>query len=98
MTAYSAATPCTNNDFKLTGNSTNSITLNGGVYFISGQLTLTGGVSISGTALFILLPGASLTGEWREFHQHQCQPVGGSLAASARTSVLRQPVRQYGDL
>ncbi|UPK05450.1 pilus assembly protein TadG-related protein [Bradyrhizobium sp. 170] len=61
--AYSptiAANRCTNNN----GNKlSSSITLdpNGGVYFISGSLRLNGGVSISGTsALFILLPGASL--------------------------------------
>jgi hypothetical protein len=34
--------------------------LAGGVYFISGQLSLGGSASISGTALFILLPGASI--------------------------------------
>ncbi|MBR1188862.1 pilus assembly protein TadG-related protein [Bradyrhizobium sp. AUGA SZCCT0160] len=59
LTAYSAATPCRNDKFKLEGNGTGP-TLTGGVYFISDTFTLTGGVSISGTALFILLPGASL--------------------------------------
>ncbi|MBR1210294.1 pilus assembly protein TadG-related protein [Bradyrhizobium sp. JYMT SZCCT0180] len=59
LTAYSAATPCRNDKFKLQGNGTGP-TLTGGVYFISDTFTLTGGVSVSGTALFILLPGASL--------------------------------------
>jgi hypothetical protein len=57
LTAYSAATPCRNDNVKLTGNST--INLTGGVYFISGKLTLTGTTAIAGTALFVLLPGAS---------------------------------------
>lgn len=61
LTAYTAATPCRNDKFKLTGNASASPPpLTGGVYFISDTFTLTGGVSISGTALFILLPGASL--------------------------------------
>jgi Flp pilus assembly protein TadG len=62
LTPWSATNPCANNPFKLAGNSGSSITLNGGVYFISsGTLDLSGGVSISGTALFILLPGASFS-------------------------------------
>ncbi|WP_094194391.1 pilus assembly protein TadG-related protein [Bradyrhizobium viridifuturi] len=59
LTAYSASTPCRNNNVTLTGNST--INLTGGVYFISGTLTLKGSTAISGTALFILLPGASFS-------------------------------------
>jgi hypothetical protein len=57
LTVYSTSNPCTNNNVTLTGN--NTITLNGGVYFISGSLTLKSTSVISGTALFILLPGAS---------------------------------------
>jgi hypothetical protein len=57
LTAYTAATPCTNNNLSLSGN--NTITLSGGVYFISGPLQLKGSTSITGTATFILLPGAS---------------------------------------
>jgi Flp pilus assembly protein TadG len=57
LTPYSAATPCTNNNVKLSGNGNTPVN---GVYFISGTLTLTGTVSIQGTALFILLPGASI--------------------------------------
>jgi hypothetical protein len=49
--------PCKNDNVNLTGNTT--ITLNGGVYFISGTLTLRGTTAITGTALFILLPGAN---------------------------------------
>ena len=58
LTAYSAANACTNNGDKFTGNG--NTPLSGGVYFISGTLTLTGGYTITGTALFILLPGASI--------------------------------------
>ncbi|MHC2258075.1 Flp pilus assembly protein TadG [Bradyrhizobium embrapense] len=59
LTAYSATTPCKNNNVSLTGNG--ALNLTGGVYFISGTLTLKGNSSISGTALFILLPGASFS-------------------------------------
>jgi hypothetical protein len=59
LTDY-ATTPCTNNKVKLSGQTATQLK-SGGVYFISGTLTLTGGASISGTsALFILLPGAEL--------------------------------------
>ena len=50
--------PCTNNNFGLTGQ--NADALSGGVYFISGTLSLKGGASITGTGLFILLSGASI--------------------------------------
>ena len=55
----SATAPCTGGKqaVKLSGNGNTPVS---GVYFISGTLTLTGGASISGTALFILLPGASI--------------------------------------
>lgn len=59
LTAYSASTPCANKNVSLSGNTV--INLPGGVYFISGTLTLKGTTGISGTALFILLPGASFT-------------------------------------
>jgi Flp pilus assembly protein TadG len=59
LTAYSAATPCKNNNFSLAGNK--DINLPAGVYFISGTLELKGNASITGTALFILLPGASFS-------------------------------------
>jgi Flp pilus assembly protein TadG len=59
FTAYTAATPCTNNNPKTTGNKAYPLTP--GVYFISGSLTLTGGSSITGTGVtFILLPGATI--------------------------------------
>ena len=59
FTAYTAATPCTNNNPKTTGN--RAYPLTPGVYFISGTLTLTGGSSITGTGVtFILLPGATI--------------------------------------
>ncbi len=59
LTAYTAATPCTNNNVKTKGNT--AVTLAPGVYFISGTLTLVGGSSITGTGVtFILLPGATI--------------------------------------
>jgi hypothetical protein len=59
LVAYTTAAPCTNNSFKTTGNT--AITLNPGVYFISGTLTLTGGSSITGSGVtFVLLPGATI--------------------------------------
>ena len=59
LTAYTAATPCTNNNFTTKGNT--AVTLTPGVYFISGTLTLKGGSSITGTGVtFILLPGATI--------------------------------------
>ena len=59
FTAYTAATPCTNNNAKTTGN--RAYPLTPGVYFISGTLTLTGGSSITGTGVtLVLLPGASI--------------------------------------
>ena len=95
LTAYSAATPCTNNDFKLTGNSTNSITLNGGVYFISGTLTLTGGASISGTALFILLPGASLKATGGSSINTSANP---SVAASQLPPALQSSASLFANM
>jgi Putative Flp pilus-assembly TadE/G-like len=54
-----AATKCTNNGFKITGNSTDPLLP--GVYFISGTLKMTGTTSITGTGVtFILLPGATI--------------------------------------
>ncbi len=44
--AYTAATPCTNNNITTKGNA--AVTLPAGVYFISGTLTLKGGSSITG--------------------------------------------------
>jgi len=60
LTAYTAATPCKNNNVTLNGNT--PITATGGVYFISGQLRLNGtSTSIVGDALLIMLPGSSLS-------------------------------------
>ena len=59
LVAYTAAAPCKNNNVSLTGNA--DITLPGGVYFISGKLEIKGNGSLLGTALFILLPGASFS-------------------------------------
>jgi hypothetical protein len=59
FTAYTAATPCTNNNSKTKGNT--PYPLAAGVYFISGTLTMVGGSSITGTGVtLILLPGASI--------------------------------------
>ncbi|MBR1266154.1 hypothetical protein JQ629_01380 [Bradyrhizobium sp. AUGA SZCCT0222] len=59
LVAYTAATPCKNNAYTLSGNT--DVTLAGGVYFISGKLELKGNASLLGTGLFILLPGASFS-------------------------------------
>jgi Flp pilus assembly protein TadG len=57
--AYTAATPCANDNVTTNGNA--AVPLSAGVYFISGTLTLTGGSSITGTGVtFILLPGATI--------------------------------------
>jgi len=58
LVAYTATSKCTNSGQKAKGNT--AYTLDPGVYFISGSLTLTGGSSITGTGVtFILLPGAT---------------------------------------
>lgn len=57
LVAYTAATPCTNNNLHITSNG--SIPLSG-IYFISGTLKITGTPTISGTATLILLPGATI--------------------------------------
>jgi len=59
LTAYTASSACTNTNVTLKGN--NTINLTGGVYFISGTLQLKGTTAITGTALFILLPGATFS-------------------------------------
>jgi hypothetical protein len=75
LTAWSAANPCKNDSVSLTGGATITL-CGSGVYFISGTLSLKGGsliqtgsptttppcspASTTGTALFILLPDASL--------------------------------------
>ncbi|CAN7756771.1 pilus assembly protein TadG-related protein [Bradyrhizobium sp. LjRoot220] len=66
LVPYTAATPCTNDGFKSTGQTVvtgpNGVQpLPAGVYFISGKLTVTAGSSITGTGVtFILLPGAEI--------------------------------------
>lgn len=60
LVAYSAATPCANNLSKLKGGST-GVSMNGGVYFISGS-KLKGSQSISGTGLLIPLGSINLKG------------------------------------
>jgi len=59
LTPYTAAKPCVNDNVKTKGNTV--VTLNPGVYFLSGTLTLTGGSSVTGTGVtLVLLPGASI--------------------------------------
>jgi putative Flp pilus-assembly TadE/G-like protein len=72
--AYTAATPCANNNVTLNGMT--AVPLSAGVYFISGTLTMTGGSSITGTGVtLILLPGASIDTKG-----------GGTVTISAPTS------------
>ncbi|WP_375048892.1 pilus assembly protein TadG-related protein [Bradyrhizobium sp. 8-10B] len=72
LVAYTTATPCTNDSLHITSNG--AISLNGAgstctpttsfcVYFISGTLKITGTPTISGTATFILLPGATINNQ-----------------------------------
>jgi hypothetical protein len=60
LIAYTATSKCTNNGVTTKGNT--AVTLNPGVYFISGTLTLKGGSSITGSSgvTLILLPGATI--------------------------------------
>jgi hypothetical protein len=60
LVAYTAANPCTNNNLHITSNSTENLN---GVYFISGTLKITGTPTIQGTAIFILLPGATINNQ-----------------------------------
>jgi Putative Flp pilus-assembly TadE/G-like len=60
LVAYTAATPCTNNNLHITSNTKIALS---GVYFISGTLKITGTPVISGTATFILLPGATINNQ-----------------------------------
>ena len=61
LVAYTAATPCTNDNGPYHIPNT-AIPLSG-VYFISGTLKITGTPVISGTATFILLPGATINNQ-----------------------------------
>jgi hypothetical protein len=68
--AYTTATPCTNDSLKISSNGAETLgpggntgcpaTASSCVYFISGTLKITGTPTISGTATFILLPGATI--------------------------------------
>ena len=65
LVAYTAATPCTNNNPSTKGNTAFNLASGVSVYFISGTLTLKGGSSITCNSpctgvTFILLPGASI--------------------------------------
>jgi Putative Flp pilus-assembly TadE/G-like len=60
LVPYSAANPCANNVSKISGGST-GLTMNGGVYFISGS-KLKGNQSLSGTGLLIPLGSVDLKG------------------------------------
>jgi Flp pilus assembly protein TadG len=60
LVAYTAATPCANSGISTKGNT--AVTLAPGVYFVSSNLTMTGGSSITGSGVtVILLPGATIT-------------------------------------
>lgn len=73
LVAYTAAAPCTNNNLHITGNTAENLSPGGNtgcpasasvcVYFISGTLRITGTPTISGTAIFILLPGATINNQ-----------------------------------
>ncbi|MCK1293031.1 pilus assembly protein TadG-related protein [Bradyrhizobium sp. 30] len=65
LVAYTAATPCTNDNTSTKGNTAFNLVSGVSVYFISGTLSLKGGSSITCNSpctgvTFILLPGASI--------------------------------------
>ncbi|MES5486382.1 pilus assembly protein TadG-related protein [Bradyrhizobium sp. INPA03-11B] len=70
LVPYTAAAPCTNNNLHITGSTNENLSPGGNtgcsatatvcLYFISGTLKITGTPTISGTAIFILLPGATI--------------------------------------
>ncbi|WP_375780201.1 pilus assembly protein TadG-related protein [Bradyrhizobium sp. ma5] len=73
LVAYTAANPCTNDGLHITSNGAETLSPGGNtgcpttasscVYFISGTLKITGTPTISGTATFILLPGATINNQ-----------------------------------
>ncbi|MGY3343743.1 Flp pilus assembly protein TadG [Bradyrhizobium sp. USDA 4472] len=73
LVAYTATNPCTNNNTHITSNGSENLGPGGNtgcpasasscVYFISGTLKITGTPTISGTATFILLPGATINNQ-----------------------------------
>ncbi|WP_371424829.1 pilus assembly protein TadG-related protein [Tardiphaga sp.] len=76
LVAYSATSSppfCTNSDLHITGNGTETLSPGGNtgcptsasscIYFISGTLRITGTPIISGTATFIMLPGATINNQ-----------------------------------
>ena len=73
LVAYTASTPCTNDGLHITSNGAETLSPGGNtgcpssatscVYFISGTLKITGTPTISGTATFILLPGATINNQ-----------------------------------
>ncbi|MHC2335503.1 pilus assembly protein TadG-related protein [Bradyrhizobium sp. USDA 4454] len=94
LVAYTAATPCTNDKVHITSNT--PISLNGTgstctpttsfcVYFISGDLKITGTPTISGTATFILLPGATISNQGNAV----INITGPSTAPSSLPSALQ---------
>jgi len=89
LTAYTVATHCKNDNLTLNGNT--DIALTGGVYFISGQLKLNGNTSISGTATFILLPGAT-------FKMNGTGTINIAANASVSTTQLPTALQPYANL
>jgi Flp pilus assembly protein TadG len=97
--AYAAATPCTNDGLHITSNTAINLAPGGGscplsasscVYFISGDLKITGTPVISGAATFILLPGATITNKGNATFNMTAPttaPSTSSLPAALQSSV-----------
>jgi Flp pilus assembly protein TadG len=90
LVAYTAATPCTNNNLHITGNTPETLS---GVYFISGTLKITGTPTISGTGVtFILLPGATLNNQGNALitiTAPTTAPSASSLPAALQSDAIR---------
>ncbi|UFX42820.1 pilus assembly protein TadG-related protein [Bradyrhizobium sp. 41S5] len=103
LVAYTAATPCTNDNLHITSNG--AISLNGAastctpstsfcVYFISGTLKITGTPTISGTATFILLPGATIDNKGNAV----ITIAGPSTAPSSLPTALQSSASLFQDM
>lgn len=105
LVAYSATSSppfCTNNNLHITSNGAETLSPGGNtgcptstsgcIYFISGTLKITGTPTISGTATFILLPGATINNQG-----NATITITGPTTAPS-TSSLPSALRSYANL